>query len=257
MADLQAREDGLYGFPVFNPMGAELLNSKDKFYFSVRIQGVPAGIEQGKVVYRPTALISTGLTTNPNLASELLNSAPKKDGATNTMNKQSILAALAALGATLANDASEDQITTAISGLGEKAKLVGTLENEKAKLVASVATLENDKATLAASLENERKAHRSTIVQGAIADGRITAAEAPLWERRLSADLVNEAPVLAALPRKIKTAPYDQAAIEAAAAKGGAELANAKQTKEEPFEAARRMTREQLEKQGMKLKTGF
>jgi hypothetical protein len=269
MTALEARTDGLYGKPVFNDAGAALLNSNEKLFFSARFDAEPTGVEEGRLVYEPTAYVSAGLTPRPNLNTTLLNSTPVADGAGTSglqqmsvpvvdvfpvMNKQQLIAALAAHGVSLANDAADADIATAIAGLGEKAKAAATLANEVTTLRGQVETLKSEKEGLSATLANEQATHRKSIVAAAVADGRITAAEAPLWEGRLAASLANEGPALAALPRKVKVSTIDQAAIEAAAAAGKAAASTENASGEDPFDRAQAIVREKLKASGLRLK---
>ncbi len=77
------------------------------------------------------------------------------------------------------------------------------------------------KTAAEASLEHERAAHRGTILARAIEDGRITAAERPVWEARLAHEksFSVEVKALDALPKKLKTAPSASAAKGAAASR--------------------------------------
>ena len=279
MAGLEVRADGLYGKPVFNEAGAALLNSGEKLFFSARFDAEPSGVEDGKLVYEPTGYVSAGLTPNPNLATTLLNSTPVAEGADQSglqqmavpvvdaldkvsdkgvsqMNKQQLVAALAAHGVSLANDAADADITAAIASLAQKASGAASLANEVTALKGQVEALNTEKAALAASLANEQSAHRKSLVSSAVSDGRITAAEAALWEGRLAASLANESAALAGLPRKVKTSAIDQAAVEAAAAAGAAKGTAENAAKEQPFTKAQEMTRKQLEAQGLRVKAG-
>jgi hypothetical protein len=169
-------------------------------------------------VYEPTAYISAGLTPSPNLSSELLNTAPQ-------MDKLKLVANLAALGVTLDNTASDEAILTALAGLAPKLQGAATLANENASLITERDQLKTqlgaattEKTKLAGDLANEVKAHHSALIAGAVADGRITAAESEVWKRRLAADFANESLVLTKLPAKVKTtgrpAPAADATIE-------------------------------------------
>jgi hypothetical protein len=270
MAALEARADGLYGKPVFNEAGAALLNSGEKLFFSARFDAEPSGVEDGKLVYEPTAYVSAGLTPRPNLSTTLLNSTPAEAGAGQCglqqiaspvvevipkMNKQQLIAALAAHGVSLANDAADADITAAIASLADKAKGAASLANEVTSLKGQVESIKAEKDSLAASLVNEQAAHRKALVSAAVADGRITAAEAALWEGRLAASMANEAPALAALPRKVKVSQVDQAAIEAAASAGKAAAATAENAAQESaFDRAQAITRKKLEAAGLRIK---
>lgn len=222
MQRLEARPGGLYGLPVFNSAGADLINGGEKLFFSVRLSGQPTGADAGRLVYEPTAYISAGLTPHPNLSSELLNTVP-------LMDRIKLIAALAALGVTLDNTATDDAILAALSGLAPKLQGAATLANEKATLAGELSTLKvqvdaltTDKTKLTGDLANEVKLHHTALVNGAITDGRITAGEREVWLRRLAADFANESPVLARLTPKVKVAnlPAPEATVENASPEG-------------------------------------
>lgn len=216
IARLDARADGLFCMPIFNEAGDAMLKGTARLGFSGRWIGEPSGEEGGNLVYRPVRFISAGLTDTPNLPVELLNSTPPE------MDLQKLIALLLALkapGLTLANDATEEQVATAIASLGTPLAASVTLENERTTLTA-----ERDR--LAADFANERKAHVATLIDGAIADGRITAADRDKWAGRLAANFANESADLAALPSKFKTAPVTDGARKPSdkPAQAGAEL---------------------------------
>lgn len=79
----------------------------------------------------------------------------------------------------------------------------------KAEAEALAKTAGEEKKNAATALEHERGAHRKTILDRAVADGRITAAERGTWETRLSHEksFAGEAAALEALPSKLKTEP--------------------------------------------------
>src|SRR6185437_12042971 len=86
----------------------------------------PAG--QSLKMYRPDLLKSAGLTNNPNLPVHLLNEKPKTTSPlthpqlqpTPLVNKQLILDFLATQGITLANEATDPQISAALEQLSDR-----------------------------------------------------------------------------------------------------------------------------------------
>lgn len=192
---LEARDDGLYCLPVFNESGADLLLNKPRLGLSAHWDGEPALGDDGRLVFRPTRFISAGLTTTPNLPVTLLNSKPPE------MDIKKLIALIAGLnvqGITLANDATEEQVAAAIRRLGEAISSSVTLANERGALA-------DERDQLRTELANERKASRDALLAAALADGRISVAEQPLWESRLTAAFANESAALAALPPRYRT----------------------------------------------------
>ena len=74
-ADLQVRDDGLYGLPVFTNEGSELVETKKRRAFSGNIgNSEPDGTTaDGVPIYRPTEIFSAGLTNNPHLPVNFFN----------------------------------------------------------------------------------------------------------------------------------------------------------------------------------------
>jgi hypothetical protein len=241
-ANLAARADGLYGEPVLTEEGEQIIAEKQYRALSGRWEAEEVGEENGTKIYRPTKFISAGLTNQPNLPVQLLNEAETDQGQEgqekNTHMKKSVIALLMGLGVsgiTIANEATDEQVSDAVKALGEKAKTADTLAGEKATLQSEKTTLANDKATLAgdkARLEgevatlktekatatterdtaktafaNERKARIGELLDGGIATGRIIAADRATWESRLSneATFANEAEALKKLGAQMKT----------------------------------------------------
>jgi hypothetical protein len=65
--DLQVREDGLYGRPKWSEAGRDLIANGHYKFLSPYWTADRAGDHQGRPVFRPTQLISVGLTNEPNL----------------------------------------------------------------------------------------------------------------------------------------------------------------------------------------------
>lgn len=190
--ELQVRDDGLYVRPLFNDAGVALLNSGKKLYFSVRWTAAQTGEKDGKMVMEPINVVSIGMTPNPNLPTELLNSAGQSP---EDMNKKLIITALLAAGIDIANEATDEQLTDRISKLAVDAKNLVTLQNQKTEAETKLKAEQGRTA----SLENERNKLVEHVLTQRQQEGAITEAERTVWERRIKADFANEFPALTAL----------------------------------------------------------
>lgn len=218
--NLACREDGFYGEPVLTEQGDALIGSKKYRALSGRWDAEDTGIvENGLKIYRPVKFLSAGLTNTPNLPVQLLNEAETEP--TNQMKKDKVIQLLASHGISIANDATDEQVSEGLEKLGEKAKTATTLGTEKATLANEKATLEGrvnslttEKTTLAterdnarAAFANERKARIGDLLDGAITAGRITRAERDTWKTRLENEtqFANEAEALSKVGKQVKT----------------------------------------------------
>jgi hypothetical protein len=191
IVDLEARADGLFCKPVFTPEGSDLVENRRlrafSAYWSAReIGGQPAPGGRFLKLYRPDFLKSAGLTNHPNLPVHLLNEAQPPTPA--PVKKQIILDFLAAHGITFANDAADADISDALRQLGDR-------------LAARKGELES----LRSELANERQARIGSLLDSAIAAGRITPAQRPDWAARLDADFANAAAELGKIAPALKT----------------------------------------------------
>lgn len=209
IADMEARDDGLWLKPVLSPGGAALVNEGRKF-FSPHWLARTLGTEHGRTVYAPALFLSIGLTDRPNIAgTSLVNQQPEP-----TMNKTLLLQLLAALGRTpLANEATDEQINaeltaalpvaTALAQRPEATALAneqtarGTAETQltetKGQLTAAQTALANEKSAHAATV----KARNEALVTGAVKAGRIQEAARAVWTGRLERDFATESVALA------------------------------------------------------------
>ena len=204
---LEARQEGLFGVPVFNDLGAAAINSREKLFFSPRFTFLPTGVEGGSLVFEPTAFVSVGLTPQPNLAADAANEAAASaaNSQKTTMNKVVLLGALAGLGINMAADASDDAIATEIKGLGSRLTTGATAANERDTAKAEVDRLKAEIESLKTSAANEAKTTRDLAINAAIKDGRITEANRAQWEMILTASAANGLAVLNGLPKTLKT----------------------------------------------------
>ena len=215
IVDLQVRADGLYCKPVFTQEGSELVETRKLRAFSaywsaheIGQQPNPAG--QPLKIYRPDLLKSAGLTNHPNLPVHLLNEKLKtsqhapftsainpasKTNPSPLVNKQLILDFLATQGITLANEATDPQISAALEQLSDRVIAAET----------TLATRSLEFETLHSELANERQFHTDTLLDHALVTGCITAAQRPEWATRLATDFANGSAALAQLAPVLKT----------------------------------------------------
>jgi len=217
---LQVRDNGLWCKPVFSNDGLALLEQQ-RLFFSGRWSSNYVGEEEGKQIFRPAQLKSVGLTDSPNLPVHFVNEREKTDPQDLRM-KKSVLALLTAFQVDIANDATDEQIKAVIKKLVERAHTAEAtvqsltaqnteLANDKARLeteiLSATAPLKNQQAELSAAqtqFSNERASRIEELLDVALAEGRITAAQRPQWKKRLDADFANEAVALRAEARKLK-----------------------------------------------------
>jgi len=126
------------------------------------------------------------------------------------VNKEALIKLLG-----LANEATEEQITAAITALQTRPEPQALANETAAKTAAEgkVTALEGEKTTLGTklteaqtALANERKARVDGLVADAIRTGRIVEAEKDTWARRLGENFEAESKVLANAVPKVKTA---------------------------------------------------
>lgn len=220
IAEIEVREDsGIWVRPALSESGAALINGDTKLGLSPYWSARAIGTEGDAVVVRPTRLISAGLTPRPNLPVDMVNHRSEGDNhntkTTDMELLQRIIAALAAAGASIPNDANADAAVAAIAQLGQDRITAQTLANERATTGTELATakaritaLESELGGRTTELANERKARVTAILDGATESGRITAADRPVWERRLTADIANESAALAALKPIVPTSGH-------------------------------------------------
>ena len=207
--DLEAREDGLWGKPVLTEEGSALVENETYRALSPFWQAVEVGEERGVKIFRPRMFRSAGLTNRPNLpVRELMNEQTNNE--TNTMIRETVLKWLAALGVTVAADASDEVIAQAIaSRTGAVANERTTAETALAAATAvkdaEIAGLKTGLKTIEVKFANERKARVALVLDQALAEGRVTPAERPAWAAKLEADLDSNLAVLANEKPKMKT----------------------------------------------------
>lgn len=211
--NIVARDGGLYGELNLTDEGDQLVASKKYRALSGRWEAEFVCEENGVNIYRPTKFISAGLTNQPNLPVQLLNEA---ETATLKENMKKLTAWLQKHGITIANEAMEEQVATALAQLDTKLESAVTLANDKATAEGKVTTLTEENQTitnqLAASqsqFANEREKRIDAELGYALKDGRITGSEQATWKNRLGipAQFANELTALQAIKPVVKTTP--------------------------------------------------
>jgi hypothetical protein len=222
IADLAVREDGLYGMPVFTNEGSELVEQKKLRFFSGRLADCEeAAPENGVPVFRPNLFISVGLTNKPHLPVQMLNEAADAALAEQQQNKpmkksilEKIIGLCAKAGIQLANTADDAATEAALDQLTPKVEQSIAFANElptvKSTVTAKdteIANLKTERDNFQTSFANERKSRIAHLLDGAMADGRITAAQRKTWEGRLAveANFANESEALTKLEKTVKT----------------------------------------------------
>ena len=139
-ADMETREKGLFGLPVFTNEGMDLVegrklvNGQKVRGFSGRlIDSVPDGTKDGVPVYCPTALASAGLTPYPHLPVEFFNAddtlaedATEAATKQKTKMKKKLIALCATLGIQFANEADDAQTEAALDQVSTKVTALTT-----------------------------------------------------------------------------------------------------------------------------------
>jgi hypothetical protein len=167
-ADLQARDDGLYGRPVLTANGATVVeagNDRLSPYWNCRPTGESA--EDGRPIVSPYKLLSVGLVNRANIPGpSLMNWAgdgqPVNNPNPNQMNKERdlLIQILAALGQNVAQNVGDaelaNSVQTAIAGIKTKgtseaanAALLTVLTNAKLTTPEAVTTVIANSAALA------------------------------------------------------------------------------------------------------------
>jgi hypothetical protein len=78
--EIEAREDGLFGRVKWSEAGAELLRNAHFKYLSPYWEAREIGRENGRRIYQPIALLSAGLTNQPNIPVRPLANSQESEG---------------------------------------------------------------------------------------------------------------------------------------------------------------------------------
>lgn len=211
VANMEVRENGLAIQQVLSNEGADLVQNEKLHFISPRWDAAQIGERSGVPVWVPTRMISVGLVDRPNIPNKslvnhsILSNASLED---DFMNKKDLIALFA-----LAADASDADVNAALTAAAKRptAESLSNAESAKTRIEGELTTaktaLSNAETKLTeatTALANERKAHRTTLVNAAIADGRIRVADEKLWTGRLETNFEAEAKALSNLKPTIK-----------------------------------------------------
>src|ERR1043165_4979363 len=222
--ELDARPDGFYGRVKWTEEGEKLVNSGAYKFYSPFWECRHTGNRGSRKLLSPERLISAGLTNNPNIPVLSLSNCKcqeteKTPSKSKKMNEEQLRAHLRSLLA-LDNTADDTAIESAIYDLSKDApntalatRLRDALANVKTasdkvtQTDVQLAAITKERDDLKAANTAERKDRIELIVDSAISDGRVTAAEAKEWRVKLSdpAQFVAANSALASLASKINT----------------------------------------------------
>lgn len=207
LTELETRGDGLYGRVALHNAGQVAVENEGLKWLSP-FWWAKAVTREGDVqVVQPFKLISAGLTDYPNIRGAEALANENND----IMNRQILIKLLG-----LPDTATDEQIVAAITALQSACAEMEPLENERNDLRGRLATTEatrdqlsNQVATLTTeaaeaatlrtrlqeqehALANERTRADAILLDGAIAAGRLTAAERPACEVALANSATRE-----------------------------------------------------------------
>ena len=228
--DLEARADGLWAKEELNSLGLE--NKREGFwmYPSPRWDA-PAGRPR----FRPTRLISVGLTNSPRLlnsepvANSTLDNEDSNQTETQTDNKimdRKLLTEKLGLDVTATDeeilakmDTLMSEAAAAEAKLTEKTGEMDAVKTQKDEMSNSIATLNTDLqktretiTALEAALKSEREAVANGLLDAAVKDGRISQADRAPWHVRLTGEKrEDEANALAGLRPAMNTTSLEVA----------------------------------------------
>jgi hypothetical protein len=243
--DLEAREDGLYGRTKWSAAGRELIRNGHYKFLSPTWSVENIGNNSGQPVYRPTQLISVGLTNEPNLpvlplansdsAAEpnTLAGIPIEFGNYSKASERSELNLQAPDGGITADPDSTaegkmDDLQKTPPGsapVSDSAALsdlstsvvnhrIASVEKDNQVLEKRISTLEQSLANCQRELADVQHRLITTILDNAIADIRIFPAERARWHTALQDDfkatyehLANAKPLLRSKARSDGPAP--------------------------------------------------
>jgi phage I-like protein len=190
---VEARADGLWGFAEWNSVGKENKAEGWWIYPSPRWDAPP-----GQTRFSPDRLISVGLTNTPRIQeSEPVHNSHLENET--TMDPKLIRQKLG-----LSPEATDEEVlakldivTAAATATETVNTQLETANKEKTEIANSVTGKDREITQL-------REAHNNSLLDAAVTDTRITAAERPQWAARLAgANRTEEINSLATLPKKL------------------------------------------------------
>ena len=183
-AKLEARDEALYGLPIFDDTARDVIERERLRFFSPFWWGDVVGLENEAFVFLPTELISVALTDSPNLKDSpaLANAREKQTTEENTMKKK-LIELLKKHGIALANE-EDATIESALPALESKLDQRAALENEKTNLgterdtaKTALTNEQTEHGKTRTALENANSELNDTTLNLAIAEGRIAPSE--------------------------------------------------------------------------------
>lgn len=201
LSKLEARADGLWGYAEWNSVGKENKAEGWWIYPSPRWDAAP-----GQNRFSPDRLISVGLTNTPRIQE----SDPVFNSHLETKTDMDITLLRQKLG--LAPEATEEEILAKIDSLTEAATPPPSEANAEpaAAEAAAAEAMSNSLVESAKEITDLRTAHNTLLLDGAVADSRITPAERPAWALRLAGQhRAEEMNSLAGLTKKLNSASLD------------------------------------------------
>lgn len=165
--ELQARPDGLYARIEWAEAGNELLSGSQKLFFSPRWLMSPARIDSGRTAYRPSKLLSVGLTPTPNIAGAAANEQqPQPNHQTMDLLKK-ILIALgfteAQAAAAAANEATAPSDIAVLAAIDKIKADLAAANEAKTKADADLAAANAAKSKAEGELATANTAHTAAI----------------------------------------------------------------------------------------------
>lgn len=198
--DLDARSDGLYAKTRLTDAGKTLLSSGEKLYWSPRWVTKRAGKRAEKTLWKPVKLLSSGLTPTPNIYGSAANAEVQEENEKGNSSMGLLKKMVEQIG--FSAEEAEAVASGAEGAPSHDAilqKLTGGPKQED--LDAANAELEEVKAdrdTALADLANERRGRATLLVEQAIEQGRVAAAdrESEIESLAESKDFANAATAL-------------------------------------------------------------
>lgn len=215
--EIRAGEEGLELKLAYNELGERLVGGEAPAYTSFSpVWGMERTEHRGRKAFRPVELYSIGITNTPLIPGTFLglNEAlpPEKS---DSMNKK-LIELLAALGFTVAADANEETLATAVNEALPKAQAavaaqgeLATVRSELSTARTALQTATNEATTLRTNLATERSERAGLLITTAINEGRLTEAQRPEWLGKFTAqgaDFAAVAGELGQLTKAVNTA---------------------------------------------------
>jgi hypothetical protein len=185
---LEAREDGAWAQVAWNERGEGLVRGPAPAYTAQSPHWGMLPIPSRKKAFSPVELFSIGLTNQPNISGTHLG---LNEVDTSNPMKELLIKLLAAVGVTVAADATDEAISAAATDAIQKAGAAKTsaegasqatadlaaAKNQLESLQTQLTAATNESATLKASIATERRERATLVVVSAINEGRLTEAQ--------------------------------------------------------------------------------